>query len=68
MKKNKRVKQMLFSVMSEVFECKADDFWFDDGMLMQYHPPCGFTEGDELPFWWHWSGEPYVSLTAEQMK
>lgn len=66
--KNKKVKQMMFSIMSEKLDCKSDDFWFDGKNLMQYHPPHGFMEGDELPFWWHWSEEPFISLTGDQLR
>lgn len=64
--KNKQVKQMIFRDLAIKFDCEVGDFWFDDGRLMQYHPPCGFMEGDELPVWHHWVEYPYVSLTADQ--
>ena len=66
--KNKKFKVQMFSLMAEKLECKPSYFWFEDGKLMQYHPPSGFMEGDDLPFYWHWSEEPYASLTADQLR
>ncbi|QMP81715.1 hypothetical protein [Vibrio phage XM1] len=67
-KSNKQFKKEMFALMAEKFNCEQQDFWFDDGVLMMYEPPCGYSEGDELPFWWHGYGCEYASLTANQLK
>lgn len=59
--KNKRVKQMICGVMNKKH---GMDFWFDDGQLMYYEPPCWTFEGDEYA----WLYADTVSLTANQLK
>lgn len=62
MKSNKKIKAMLIGILAEKYMCKPSEFWFDGAELWVYEPPMGYCEGDEVRFWWHWYGQPYVSI------
>lgn len=60
-KSNKHVKQMICDVMKNKHDM---DFWFDDGCLMYYEPPCWTFEGDEYA--WLFFGK--VSVKASELR